>query len=1080
FLGRGRTLANPAALAPGAVLSGMTGAVLDPIVSLRVRIVVPAGGSASVAFCTAVARTHEEALALADHYADPQAVLRAFDLAWAHSQVELRHLRLSTEEAHLFQRLATHLVYAGPALRAAPAVQAANTQGQPGLWRHGISGDRPILLAVIQSGEEMPLARSLLAAHAYWRLKGLEVDLVLLSEEATTYFEELYKQLQDAVRGSDSRELLNKPGGVFLLKADQLPREDRVLLEVAARVVLSGRRGTLAAQVGRVEPAAPLPEPLATKPGKRPATKGGHKPLPLPPDLLFPNGLGGFTPDGREYVLAVTAEGLPPTPWINVVANPVCGFLASESGLGVTWASNSQQNRLTPWSNDPVTDPPGEVVYLRDEATGEVWTPTPRPLGGSAGTLVRHGQGYTIYQQERDGLAQELRVFVPATDPVKLIVLRLSNTGKKPRRLSATFYAEWVLGTVRDLSAPYIRTEVDAESGALFARNPFNQDYAAQVAFADVSERPRTLTGDRTEFLGRNGSIAHPAALARVELSGRVGAGLDPCAALQTRFELPPGGEKEIVFLLGAAPDVATVRALVGKYQAADRRQAAFEEMKERWERILTAVQVRTPEPALNLLVNRWLPYQVLSCRFWGRSAFYQSGGAYGFRDQLQDAMALVYGAPQEARGHLLRAAARQFVEGDVQHWWHPPTGKGVRTRFSDDYLWLPFVVCHYVAITGDAAVLDEVVPYLRAPLLKPGQEDEYGQPTAADESGTLYDHCVRALRHGLRFGAHGLPLMGSGDWNDGMNRVGIEGRGESVWVGWFLLACLSQFAELAEARRDAWAATCRSEAERLRHAIEENAWDGRWYRRAYFDDGTPLGSATNEECQIDSIVQSWAVLSGAGDPARARQALDAVNERLVRRNDKLILLFTPPFDQGKLQPGYIKGYVPGIRENGGQYTHAAVWVVQAFALLGRGDLAAELLDLLNPIRHTSTPEDVARYRIEPYVAAGDVYGEAPHTGRGGWSWYTGSAAWLYRVALESILGFRLRGDRLTLAPCVPPHWNSFEITFHRRSATYRITVDNTAGTGQSVRALIVDGQPCDGWVQLSGEGMHEIRVVLG
>jgi cyclic beta-1,2-glucan synthetase len=1110
FLGRGRTPADPAALEPGAVLAGTTGPVLDPIFSLRRRVRLLPGASARVTFTTAVADTREEALALADHYHDPQAVTRAFELAWAHSQVELSHLHLSAEEAHLYQRLAAHLVYAGSLFRAPGPVLAANRQGQVDLWRLGISGDRPIVLVRVSEVDELLLVRQLLQAHTYWRLQGLEVDLVILNEHAVGYFEEMHEQLGSLVRASDAHTLVDKPGGVFLRKGAVLSADDKMLLQAAAHVVLSGERGTLASQVDHPERPAAVPGRLvpSARRDKETRRQGDKEIEPgpgAPSSLQFANGVGGFTPDGREYVIrlrpqpeAMSRRGsvslspglrvslsaaLPPAPWINVVANPSFGFLISESGGGYTWAGNSQMNRLTPWHNDPVADPPGEAIYVRDEATGEVWTPTPLPCRSGAAVTVRHGQGYTVFEQRSRGLAQELLLFVPAGDPVKLLRLTVRNESSRPRSLSATYYAEWVLGTVRDQAPLRVVTELDPESGALLARNPFNQDFAGRVAFADVSLRPRTLTADRTEFLGRNGSPAAPAALERVELSGRVGPALDPCAALQVKWDLQPGEEKEVVFYLGQAAGLDEVRRLLRRYREPGQARAALEEVKGLWDRILGAVQVRTPNPGLDLLLNRWLPYQVLSCRVWARSAFYQSGGAYGFRDQLQDVMALVYGAPEEARAHILRAASRQFVEGDVQHWWHPPAGRGVRTRFSDDFLWLPFVTHHYVTTTGDTAILDEPVSFLRAPLLKPEQEEEYGLPEPSAETGTLYEHCVRALEHGLRFGAHGLPLMGTGDWNDGMNKVGAGGQGESVWVGWFLLTCLRQFAEVAQRRgeRDR-AGHYRAQAERLRVAIEEQGWDGRWYRRAYFDDGTPLGSQQNEECRIDSLVQSWAVLSGAADPERARQGMAAVDEQLVRRDDKLILLFTPPFDQGTLQPGYIKGYVPGIRENGGQYTHAAIWVVQATAQLGQGTQAVELFDLLNPIHHAAKAEDVGRYRVEPYVVAADVYSQPPHTGRGGWTWYTGSAGWLYRVGLEAILGFGLRGSRLVLNPCIARQWPGFEITYRYRSATYHITVDNPHGVECGVRSVTVDGQARPGAVvELADDGRrHEVRVVLG
>ncbi len=808
-------------------------------------------------------------------------------------------------------------------------------------------------------------------------------------------------------------------------------------------------------------------------------------------------------------------ETPPPAPWINVVANPVAGFLITDSGSGYTWVGNSQTNRLTPWSNDPVSDPPGEAVYLRDEETGIVWSPTPLPVrdqqppGGHVGggyspppqtaqVIVRHGQGYSIFERTTQAIDHELTVFLTADDPVKVWLLRLRNLTGGERRVSATFYAEWVLGTNREETALHIVTEKDPESGALFARNAFNPDFGSSIAFADSNLRPRSLTADRTEFLGRNGRLAAPAALGRTGLSGHTGPALDPCAAIQGNLVLRPGEEQVVVFVLGQAEDAAAARRLLARYRQPRDATAALERVVSRWDAHLGVIQVQTPDPALDLLLNRWLLYQVVSCRLWGRSAFYQSSGAYGFRDQLQDVMALVYSMPGEARTHLLRAASRQFVEGDVQHWWHPPSGNGVRTRFSDDFLWLPFVVCHYVETTGDVAVLSEQVPYLEAPPLRPGQEEVFGRPTLAAQTGSLYEHCVRALDNGWKLGPHGLPLMGTGDWNDGMNKVGAGGKGESVWVAWFQIACLQRFAPLAAGEGDSERSRlCLDRAEQLRQAVETHAWDGKWYRRAYFDDGTPLGSASNDECQIDSLPQTWAVLSGspgptpsarAGDPERSFQALDEVQSRLVRHQDRLVLLFTPPFDTGPLQPGYIKGYVPGIRENGGQYTHAAAWVVQALAWQKEGDSAHAVFDLLNPIRHADTPQGSARYRIEPYVAAGDVYSQPPHVARGGWSWYTGSAAWLYRVALEDLLGFRLSGDRLRIEPCVPSSWSEFFITYKRGGSTYRIHVENPDHVQHGIAQVTLDGEPLAGDAQgneaeiqlLDDKQEHQIKVLLG
>jgi cyclic beta-1,2-glucan glucanotransferase len=1080
FLGRGHTMADPVAVVEGRPLSNTVGAVLDPVFSLRVRVRLQPGEKTSISFTTALTRSREESLLIADKYHDPSIFERAAQLAWTKSQVEMRHHNVDAEEAHLFQRLAGRVLYADPSLRPRQHVLALNTRAQSSLWPYGISGDLPIVIIRVSISDDVDMVRQLLRGHEYLRLKGLSIDLVILNDHPPTYAQELHNELLALIRASGSQALQDKPGGVFLRRTDIMSEADRILLHAAARVVIVPERGSLAEQLTRREIEGQLPPDFVPRAPERAYTAA----VAETPELTFFNGLGGFRDGGREYVTTLGAGQWTPAPWSNVVANErEFGFQVTETGGGYTWSANSRENRLTPWSNDAVSDPPGEVIYLRDEESGAVWTTTPLPVREDEPYVVRHGQGYTVFEHTSHGVAQELLLFVPLDAPVKISVLRLRNRTDRRRRLSITSYSELVLGVERAVSAPYVITEVDEETGHILARNPYNNEFASRVAFAAVGAREWAYTCDRKEFLGRNGNASRPAAMRRASLSGRSGAGLDPCAALQTTVELAPGASHEIVFLLGQTETREEARAVVERFRHLNAVNEAFERVLSHWDEILEAVEVRTPDAALNTILNRWLPYQTLACRVLARSAFYQSGGAYGFRDQLQDVMALVYARPDLARAQLLRAAAHQFKEGDVQHWWHPPTGRGVRTRFSDDLLWLPYVAGFYLKVTGDRGVLDETVSFLEAALLEPEQHESYTQPAVSEESASLYEHCLRALDRSLSVGAHGLPLMGSGDWNDGMDRVGHKGRGESVWVGWFLHSVLEGFAPVCEARGDTErAALYRAHQAKLKQALEAEAWDGDWYRRAYFDDGTPLGSVQSEECRIDSIAQSWGVISGVADPDRAARAMAAVEEYLIRRGEGLIILFTPPFDRGALDPGYIKGYVPGVRENGGQYTHGAIWTVIAFALLGDGDRAGELLALLNPVNHSSTRAGMHKYKVEPYVAAADVYAVWPHTGRGGWTWYTGSASWMYRAGLEFILGFQVSAGRLKINPCVPRWWRQFEITYRHGTTRYHIKVENPHGVCRGIASLEVDGvwQPTDD-LQLADDGLrHTVRVVLG
>jgi cyclic beta-1,2-glucan synthetase len=1093
FIGRGRTVAAPQTMSDSAALSGSQGSVLDPIVAIRNRITLDPGQSATIDMVSGIDETRDAALSLVGKYQDRHLADRVFELAWTHSQVTLRQINATEADAQLYARLASSVIYANSSLRADASVLIKNSRGQSGLWGYAISGDLPIVLLQIGDLANIDLVRRLVQAHAYWRLKGLTVDLVIWNEDHAGYRQLLQEQIMGLIAVGLEAHVMDRPGGIFVRRAEQISDEDRILLQSVARVIITDSRGALAEQINRrgfkerrvsradqtdrrsfIEKRIARLVPTRFYRPELPAA------APLPRrNLILGNGLGGFTSDGCEYVITTAHGHVTPAPWVNVLANPHFGTVISENGMAYTWSENAHEFRLTPWGNDPVSDASGEAFYLRDEESGHFWSPTPLPSRGATAYVSRHGFGYSSFEHAEGGIGSELTVYVALDAAVKFSVLKVRNESGRARRLSATGYVEWVLGDLRPKSAMHVITAIDQLSGAFYARNAYNTEFADRIAFFDVDDMTRTFSGDRAEFLGRNGTLGDPAAMTRSQLSNKVGAALDPCAAIQVAFELADGEEREFIFRLGAGRSLNDARKLLQRYRGSAAARDALEKVRQYWRHTLGAVQVETPDRSLNVLANGWLLYQTLACRLWARSGYYQSGGAFGFRDQLQDVMALIHAEPRLVREHLLRCAAHQFREGDVQHWWHPTSDRGVRTHCSDDYLWLPLAMCRYVLSTGDTGVLDESIPFLEGRAVNPEEDSYYDLPGRSQESASLYQHGVRAILRGLSFGEHGLPLIGSGDWNDGMNMVGAHGKGESVWLGFFLYEVLIRFSEVARMHGDtSFVERCQQEAAQMRRNIEQHGWDGEWYRRAYFDDGTPLGSASNAECQIDAIAQSWAVLSGAGDPVRSRTAMAAVDRRLVRRDHALIQLLDPPFDRSTLNPGYIKGYVPGVRENGGQYTHGAIWTVMAFAALGDSRRAWELFDMINPVKHASSEAAIATYKVEPYVVAADVYAVAPHTGRGGWTWYTGSAGWLYRLIVESLLGLKLEVDKLRFAPCLPADWETFTLHYRYRETVYHIIVLQTHTADNKTRVTLDSVEQEDEAVPLVDDRLeHAVEV---
>jgi cyclic beta-1,2-glucan synthetase len=1075
---------NPLALQSPEYLSGTCGATLDPIFSLGRELILPAHNTRELAYLTFTATSRRSLLDLAKRYSHWSRLEATFQESHNANLIWLGKQNVDTQALKTNLRLLSTLIYNTSQLRAEPEILVSNQLNQTGLWHFGISGDYPIILLMINDSEQLDLISEVVQSQSFLRARGFQADLVILNQQASSYNSELFDLIMRRIHQANADQWLNQRGGIFVRYEDQVTPGEQILLKSVARVNLHGDHGTLTQQLMvQSIPDSELPTLAPTQTSRKDlpvSTAWNGKSIPA---LKFENGFGGFSPDGKEYIINIRPDKTTPAPWNNVIGYPHFGFMVSQAGSQTTWALNSGENRLTPWHNDPVIDPSGEVLYLRDDESGDIWTPTPEPIPSHQPYRVRHGAGYTIFETESYGLQQTLTLFASPEDPVKIVHLQIKNMLNINRRITATFYVEWVLGTTHAESIDHLIPGYHHEHSMITTRNPYHPELSEWVAFLMANRESYTFTTDRLEFLGNDGDIAHPVGLSRIGLSGKLAVGIDSCAALQLHIDLPPNGTDEIYFILGEGKNQTGVQSLAEKYQDPSAVNKALSHTHSFWDGLLDRIQVGTPNAAANLMLNRWWLYQTLSCRIWGRSALYQSSGAYGFRDQLQDVLALISIDPGIAKQQILNAASHQFEEGDVLHWWHPPSGRGIRTRISDNLLWLPYVACRYVSTSGDTSLWDEKVPFLDAPPLEPEEHERYGHFNPTQKSFTLFEHCRRAIEKGCTQGPHDLPFIGSGDWNDGLNFVGKDGRGESIWLAWFLCDVLKRFADICDQRGETRIAQdYRKKAENYAQAIEKHAWDGKWYLRAFYDDGSPLGSQSAGECKIDAIAQSWAIISNSGNLARSREALDASWEYLVQTDLNLCMLFTPPFDKSSRNPGYIKSYPPGVRENGGQYTHAAVWTSWALANLGDSIRAWHLYDILNPIYQSDSQSRTRSYRVEPYVSAADVYSQEPYLRQGGWTWYTGSAAWLYRLGIERLLGFHKEGEKLYLNPIIPPNWDGFLISYRYGDTIYKIQIHNPLHYGKGISSVVIDGKQTEtNFIHLIDDGQeHQVDMTMG
>jgi len=1082
FIGRDRSILNPIALESEKILQKQMNMTLNPIVALRRTIKIESNKSKKLNLILLFSENREDIIKTAEKYNSKDAVNRIFSLSRAKSIIEARYSNLKAKQINTFQKIAGYLLNSNLIRNFNIKNIDCKNKSQCDLWKFGISGDNPILLVKIKYVNDVETVKELLKAHEYLRLKNVVFDLVILNEEKNSYEKYVNEALLSAVLSSNSSYLLNSFGGIFILDSNNLKKEEKDLLQLVSSMIFDAHRGGIEEQIDELEDdiKGELPNYVLEK-EKRELYKEYNNDLLALPELKYFNELGGFLENGKEYIIKLNKETKTPMPWSNILVNKQFGTLVTAAGGGYTWNKNSRENRLTTWYNETIEDIPAEVIYIKDKEEKTSWSITLNPKSNSQDYIAKFGFGYSEFINSNLGISTNLNIFVPQNDDVKINKLNIKNNMSYKRSLKIVYYLNLSLGMDIAKHAEYINIEKDETFNLIYLKNIFKNEFKDEFAYVSCSEKISGYTGSKEEFFGL-GDISNPQGLNLINFSNQNSIGQSNIIAIEIDTEIDANESKDISIILGSTTSKEVAKDVAYKYYKISNCNKELENTKEFWNEHLNVLQVKTPVESTNILLNAWLLYQVISSRLWGRTGYYQSGGAFGFRDQLQDVLGIIYVLPEQVRAQIIEHAKHQFYEGDVEHWWHKESKKGIRTRFSDDLLWLAYVVEEYIRITDDTDILKEEVSYLDGDKLLDNEDEKYQETKESNIKGSIYEHVVKAIDRSLELGDKGLPFMGSGDWNDGMNTVGNKGNGQSVWLGFFLFDILNKILPICEMMCDKERIEIyKLKKEQLKNALNINAWDGRWFKRAFFDDGTPLGSIENDECRIDAISQSWACISNAADNDKKYICMESLENQLIDKENSIIKLLDPPFNNTKLEPGYIKSYMPGVRENGGQYTHAAIWAIIAFCSLGLGEKAHEYFKMINPIENARTKEAANKYKVEPYVMAADVYSVGNLAGRGGWTWYTGSGSWMYKAGIENILGFNKKGNILTINPCIPAQWDEYSIRYKYEQTIYNIEVKNPNHKNTGVEEIYIDNiRSFKNEIELINDNnVHNIKLIM-